>query len=185
MKPKTKKIVAQEGLIILGLICLGALTEISTVFYLNLTYKSPAISKQEELEFSRRFDQEKASLPPDIIINKLPADAIPVEKIQDYYALINDPDYLSLPKTEQDSIVREFIIKVQSKEWLLRRKEWLLQRKAQLENLAQESQQKKHIHWLYDVGQIISKGLMFFIFGYPFYWIIRFIFWAIKTLKKP
>lgn len=40
------------------------------------------------------------------------------------------------------------------------------------------------INFRYDLIQIGNAGCLFLLIGYPIYLIIRFIVWAIKTLKR-
>ena len=41
-----------------------------------------------------------------------------------------------------------------------------------------------HIKYLYDITQMIAKGVTFLVIGYPLYLLSCFIIWAIKTLKQ-
>lgn len=119
MEMNVKKIIAREGLIILGLICLGALTEIASVFYLNHTHHAT----------KREYLNRNIPIPPEGFVLDDPK--------QDYKGAFDD----LIPK-------------------------------------------KTHVTFLYDAWQITRSGVVFFILGYPFYWVIRFILWAIKTLRK-
>jgi len=147
MTDKTKKIIAREGLVIVGIILLGiCLLNTPNVSFSKLDVKKEykeTVLKIRDFTKSSRYaklgEKDKALL----------------ELYRRYLERGIPPDKISF-------------------DWL---NKWL-DGEGHLFPLEMYNFNK-----VIEENRIHTLGLIILVFGYPFYWIIRFIIWAVKTLK--